>query len=373
MAITASPSSGGKVPADGASAMAIRQIIASVVMPTIAIIATGLRFLARRIRRAKPGIEDWLIVGGSVWTIGYGICNILSATLGAVGWSSAVLIEAGQNDHVIAQLELAIAGQVLYALALGIHRLFRSLASVVLILSICWSLQTILIAFLLCRPLSRNWVKQGEGTCGNIHGAYIAIGIVDIFTDTLIFLLPIPMIQTLQVPTRTKLATMAIFALGGLTIGAGITRIVEVSRVEFNPSDVEPGVKFIVWSIVEPSIGVTVACMLVMRPLFVRISESLSSWAPWRTQNSDQGNNYAGSEKVLQGKQRFTSTISHQFVKLYPEFNGTLLNSITSANEGSINISLNRDQERDGVSSHSDHQTVASSSSGKEQFPIHVV
>ncbi|KAJ9254411.1 hypothetical protein DTO207G8_3602 [Paecilomyces variotii] len=339
-------------------------------------------------RRAKPGIEDWLIVGGSVWTIGYGICNILSATLGAVGWSSAVLVEAGQNDHVIAQLELAIAGQVLYALALGcvkvsiclqligifrIHRLFRSLESVVLILSICWSFQTILIAFLICRPLSRNWVKQSEGTCGNIHGAYIAIGIVDIFTDTLIFLLPIPMIQTLQVPTRTKLATMAIFALGGLTIGAGITRIVEVSRVEFNPSDVEPGVKFIVWSIVEPSIGVTVACMLVMRPLFVRISESLSSWAPWKTQNSDQGNNYAGSEKVLQGKQRFTSTISHQFVKLYPEFNGTLLNSITSANEGSINISLNRDQERDGVSSHSDHQTVASSSSGKEQFPIHVV
>ncbi|KAJ9298241.1 hypothetical protein DTO271G3_3846 [Paecilomyces variotii] len=388
MATTAPPSSDGKVTANGVSPLAVKQIVISVVMPMVALVATGLRFLARRMRRTRPGIEDWFVVGGLIWTIGFGICNILLATLGGVGWSSGLLTETGQTGRVVARLKLAIAGQVLYAVALGcvkvsiclqligifwIHRLFRSLAFVVLILSICWSLQGILIGFLICRPISHNWDTHNQGTCGDLHGAYISVGIVDVITDAFIFLLPIPMIQTLQVPTRTKLATMAIFALGGLTIAASITRTVEVSRIEFSLADIETSVELTMWAIVEPSIGVTVACMLVMRPLFVRISESLSSWAPWRTQNSDQGNNPAGSEKVLQGKQRFTSTISHQFVKLYPEFNGTLLNSITSANEGSIDISLNRDQERDGVSSHSDHQTVASSTSGKEQFPIHVV
>lgn len=255
----------------------------------------------------------------------------------------------------------------------GINRLFRLLAYVVLILSICWSLQTILIGFLICRPLSHNWDTQSKGTCGDLHGAYISVGIVDAITDALIFLLPIPMIQTLQMPTRTKLATMAIFTLGGLTIAAGITRTVEVSLVEFNPSDIETGVELTMWSIVEPSIGVTVACMLVMRPLFARINERISSWAPWSTENSHQSNNYATSDKVLQGKQHFISTESHQFVKIYPESNEILLNSRTSANEGSINLSLNRDQDRDGVSSHSDYQTIVSSLSSKKQFPTHVV
>lgn len=81
MTVTVSPSSGGKLTADGVSPIAVKQIVVSVVMPMVAIVATGLRFLARRMRRVRPGIADWLVVGGLIWTIGYGICNILCKVL----------------------------------------------------------------------------------------------------------------------------------------------------------------------------------------------------------------------------------------------------------------------------------------------------
>ncbi|KAL1884752.1 hypothetical protein Plec18167_002344 [Paecilomyces lecythidis] len=283
---------------------------------------------------------------------------------------------------------LAIAGQVLYALALGfikvsiclqliaifwIHRLFRSLAFITLILSICWSLQTILIGFLICRPLSHNWDTESKGTCGDLHGAYISVGIVDAITDAFIFMLPIPMIQTLKMPMRTKLATSAIFALGLLTIAAGIARTVGVSLVEFNPSDIETGVELTMWSIVEPSVGVTVACMLVMRPLFTRVSESIASWSPWTSRNSDQSNSYDTSGKGLQGRQSPLDLTGHHFVNLDPESNEILLHSVSSAQKGYTNVFPVQDPDRDVLSSHSSYPTAASSSSSKKAFPIHIV
>jgi len=289
----AQPATGPAPTADGIAPIAIKQVVVSCTFAFLAISAVCMRFWARKLKGIRPSTEDWLVVIGLVWTLGYAASNVLLVTDGAIGWSSEVIIAAGRLDRITAQLKIAVAGQVLYALALGfvkgsicvtllrvfwLNKVFRVLGFIVLTLSIGWAIQTILIAFLICRPLSYNWDTTGvQGTCGDLHAAYLSVGIVDVVTDFLIFLMPIPMIQTLKMPTRSKIATSGVFALGLFTIACGAARTVSVSVVQFDPSDIETGVELTMWSIIEPCVGIIVACLIVMRPLIAHIGEKLSS------------------------------------------------------------------------------------------------
>ncbi|EED22469.1 integral membrane protein, putative [Talaromyces stipitatus ATCC 10500] len=358
--------------------IAVKQIIASVVLPVLAVIATGMRFWARRIIRVTPSVEDWLIVVGLIWTIGYAVVNILLVTIGGVGWSSTVLVESEQLNRVTIELKLTLAGQVVYALALGcikasiclqlirlfwIDKLFRYLGFVLLALSIGWALQTMLIGFLICRPISHNWNTNSPGTCGDLHAAYISVGIVDAVTDGLIFLLPIPKIGSLQLPNRTKLATSAIFALGLLTIASGIVRTVQVAHLQFDPNDTGAEVDLCVWSVVEPSVGIIVACMIVMRPLFLRFGEKFLSWGPWTTRRSNPMNSY-DSSKIVHTDQSISR--NHQFVKLGPKSDAIPLNSMGSSHDVTMYVRASDDH----ASDKSHYQTISAS---KKQKPVNVV
>ena len=80
-----------------------------------------------------------------------------------------------------------------------------------------WSLMTILIAFLLCLPVDYNWnLLPTAGHCGNQRSAYAAVGLVDIFSDAAILILPQPMIWKLQLPKTNRTALTGILCLGVL-------------------------------------------------------------------------------------------------------------------------------------------------------------
>ncbi len=94
-------------------------------------------------------------------------------------------------------------------------RPFKIAAYLVMGLCTAWAIMTILIAFLLCLPLDYNWnLLPTTGHCGNQTSAYTAVGVVDILTDVLILLLPLPMIWRLQVPQANRIALAALLCLG---------------------------------------------------------------------------------------------------------------------------------------------------------------
>jgi hypothetical protein len=92
---------------------------------------------------------------------------------------------------------------------------FRITGYIVLALCVAWSIMTILIAFLLCRPLGYNWnLLPTAGHCGNQLHAYAAVGITDIITDAMILVLPMPMIYGLHLPKANKIALAGLMCLG---------------------------------------------------------------------------------------------------------------------------------------------------------------
>lgn len=68
-----------------------------------------------------------------------------------------------------------------------------------------------------CRPLKRNFdVTITEGYCINRTPLYIATAVLNIVTDIMLLILPIPMIVRLQMPRVQKIGLILIFGVGSL-------------------------------------------------------------------------------------------------------------------------------------------------------------
>ena len=92
---------------------------------------------------------------------------------------------------------------------------YRVGAYIAMGLAISWSLTTILIGFLICRPIIALWDPTTQGShCGVQSAAFASAGIVDVITDGIILLLPIPMVWQLQIPRVNKIGVACIFGLG---------------------------------------------------------------------------------------------------------------------------------------------------------------
>jgi hypothetical protein len=191
------------------------------------------------------------------------------------------------------QLKLLIANQVTYAIALGliktslllslirifnVFKKFRILAYCAIAFCICWAIQTILIAFLICTPVSYNWDQVNQkGSCGNLTAAYVSIGIVDVISDIIIFALPIPLIHRLKMRRSSKWAAMGLFALGIFTVAAGAVRTGMIFHVQFDPTDPEGPTQNLIWAAIEPCVALIVASLLVIKPLIIFVRSKCSS------------------------------------------------------------------------------------------------
>ena len=96
------------------------------------------------------------------------------------------------------------------------NRLFQIITNVTIWFVILYWVATVISTFLICRPFMRNWNLKINGTCGNLHGFWLASSIIGLFFDVLVVFLPMPMLWGLQLNRSRKLALMFIFGLGTL-------------------------------------------------------------------------------------------------------------------------------------------------------------
>lgn len=82
------------------------------------------------------------------------------------------------------------------------------------VLIILWNVADIFAAFLICRPLARNWDLSIPGTCGSQPHFYFSMGIINLVTDTVIIMLPMPYLYRLGMDLRKKSIAMALLSVG---------------------------------------------------------------------------------------------------------------------------------------------------------------
>jgi hypothetical protein len=70
-----------------------------------------------------------------------------------------------------------------------------------------------------CTPIRRNWdVTITEGSCIDWTPLYMATAVLNMITDILLLVLPIPMVVKLQMPRAQKAGLICIFGLGSMFV-----------------------------------------------------------------------------------------------------------------------------------------------------------
>lgn len=89
-----------------------------------------------------------------------------------------------------------------------------AIANIGRILISCRMLAVILGSLSICQPLAYNWDTTLDGHCGNSVTLWICTGVLNIVTDLVVLLLPMPYLYSLTMASYKKAVLMVTFGLG---------------------------------------------------------------------------------------------------------------------------------------------------------------
>lgn len=255
------------------------------VVMAIATVFVGLRFWARMINEsARLAYDDWFVLLALIFAYGTGVCCILGGTYG-IGKHIWVVDE---ND-VLMSMKIIFAYVVLYAttvpmVKLSVLLLYRRVFRLTWTLYFCaflsigYAISVSTTISLACVPTSFFWTQWvyplGGGHCRiNLYLFYLWNGVANLFTDVIILCLPMPIVWSLQMPRGQKWAISGIFLLGGFVCVATIVRIWAITQMKDSVDITWVIGDAMIWSNVEPCIGIVSACLPTLRPLLRRIPQ----------------------------------------------------------------------------------------------------
>ena len=150
-----------------------------------------------------------------------------------------------------------------------------------------------------CRPISYPWNPMHGGSCRDLSLEETASVSVNMVIDTSIVILPMPPLWGLQMPFRKKFAISGLFGLGLLLVChgkdhpsfSGLKTLINVNRVvalmgwrvqisvqSNTQTDFVYGLnKIAIVTLLEVWLGITVACLPTITPLFSRYLRPLLS------------------------------------------------------------------------------------------------
>lgn len=104
---------------------------------------------------------------------------------------------------------------LLYLRLFGVNKKFNRTTRAVLIFVITYLLSNLLTLAFGCVPISKFWDQSFQGHCISEQKAGVVYGSLNVVTDVVIFVLPLPMVWRLQLSRESKLGVTLVF-MGGV-------------------------------------------------------------------------------------------------------------------------------------------------------------
>ena len=96
---------------------------------------------------------------------------------------------------------------------------FHYAVYVAMFITVAYNLSLMLALIFGCSPIAKAWdLRIQTGSCINRPAVYLSNAILNVATDFMILLLPVPMIRALKMPFRQKLLVAAMFSVGSLCV-----------------------------------------------------------------------------------------------------------------------------------------------------------
>lgn len=273
----------------------------ALVLSLLTIVVTALRFYARRMKQAALSWDDYMILPALLLTIGTAVCMLVGTSIGNLGQHTGSGEDGSGNEIPVFDHRLKVFEQIVFAtqltttLTFGFTKLsvllfYKRIFKGTFVKPSVWTMIGVVVVWTLgfffanlfqCWPLWIDWTNFGftYQNCINTNAMYLAQAWSDVLTDLIILTLPLPCIWVMQLPARHKAAVSGMFLLGGLTVGAGIAKLVVFNKVvqelDVGFLDISyMNTPLVYWPMVESSMGVVGACLPLLRPLFVGASSN---------------------------------------------------------------------------------------------------
>ena len=215
------------------------------------------------------------------------------------------MISSGMGRHVtclppqsvISMLEFSAISEALNVIGIGVvkvsvcltllrvvergrHRISQFLWCLLVFVAVT-HLALAMLFFLHCRPLAALWNPQVHGSCLSTHTTVLAgyIGFsIDVITDLVCAGIPILVIHRLQMNYRTKVALCILMGLGVFTAGCAVAKAITLKGV-FADDYTWGFTKPATWAAVEQFVGIIIASIPALRPLFSSFLDNPRSWS----------------------------------------------------------------------------------------------
>ncbi|KAI2602125.1 hypothetical protein GGR54DRAFT_654536 [Hypoxylon sp. NC1633] len=105
------------------------------------------------------------------------------------------------------------------------QKTFMRVTYAILVVAVCFWCGSFFGELFFCRPTAKLWYPEIPGQCGDLVADYIAGASIDLIIDTVIILLPMPTLWSLQLAIFKKLALTFIFGVGFIIIAITSTRL----------------------------------------------------------------------------------------------------------------------------------------------------
>lgn len=78
-----------------------------------------------------------------------------------------------------------------------------------------WTLGAVVTWLAQCKPITKAWNTEEPGTCINFYLFALLINSINLVTDVVILVLPVPIILKLNTTTGKKISLLCAFGIGG--------------------------------------------------------------------------------------------------------------------------------------------------------------
>ncbi|KAF2435248.1 integral membrane protein [Tothia fuscella] len=246
----------------------------------IALICVALRLWIRIRWLHRSWWDDYLMVLAAIFSIGTTVTVILATQ--KYGWNSHVwdlrkpTLEVGRKA--------SMAGQTFFVLASGFVKMsilvnylriapeksvFRRLVWITLGVVTLGMAVFFVALWTQCFPISSYWnLLRVDRDCIPEGPPLITQTVFNVITDFIIYVLPMPILFQLKLPSTQRVGLMILFGVGGVIVVAGSFRAYWVHQVLYGTYDVTwEGFNLWVWTAVETNVGVICGCIPALKPL----------------------------------------------------------------------------------------------------------
>lgn len=125
-----------------------------------------------------------------------------------------------------------------------------------------WSICSTLF---MCAPIAFFWNPALQGKCLNRHAIWFSNAAMNILTDFVIFILPMPVLRELHLPRRQKCALIGVFALGAFVVLTSVLRLKSLYTISVSRDVTWDNGGAAAWSSVELNVGIICASLPTLR------------------------------------------------------------------------------------------------------------